>query len=148
MTNLFRFVLIGLVLGLYTEVQFKLIAGIMPSTFIVTVFVYPVIVTLSYVGRRLIDRLILSTWKGDILHYMAAGLGGLGIEWVLLGNGPESNAFQLGMFAMWMTFCFGPRILILISMVPSWFYWKQVEQEHVRAALPWRRPPRWLNGAR
>ncbi|MFV1996011.1 MAG: hypothetical protein ACC661_11305, partial [Verrucomicrobiales bacterium] len=39
------------------------------------------------------------------------GLGGLAVEWGVLGNGPQSNAFQPGMFGMWTTFCFGPRVL-------------------------------------
>lgn len=106
-----QFLLIGLVLGLFTEVQLKLVAGINPPAFIVALFAYPVIVTVSYAGSRLLDRFVSSTWRGDVLHYAVAGFGGLAIEWVLLGNGPGSNAIQLGMFAMWTTFCFGPRIL-------------------------------------
>jgi len=111
MTKYLRFLLIGLVLGLFTEIELKLIAGIKPSAFIVAVFVYPVIVSLSYLASTFIDRLVSSTWRGDILHYVGAGLGGLAFEWVLLGNGPGSNAIQLGMFAMYTTFCFGPRVL-------------------------------------
>jgi len=111
MTRYLRFLLIGLVLGLFTEIELKLIAGIKPSAFIVAVFAYPVIVSLSYMASRFIDRLVSSTWRADVLHYVGAGLGGLAFEWVLLGNGPGSNAIQLGMFAMWTTFCFGPRVL-------------------------------------
>ena len=111
MTRYLRFLLIGLVLGLFTEIELKLIAGIKPSAFIVAVFAYPVIVSLSYMASKFIDRFVSSTWRGDMLHYVVAGLGGLVIEWVLLGNGPGSNAIQLGMFAMWTTFCFGPRVL-------------------------------------
>lgn len=111
MTRYLRFLLIGLVLGLFTEIELKLIAGIKPSAFIVAVFVYPVLVSLSYMASKFIDRLVSSTWRGDLLHYGGAGLGGLAFEWVLLGNGPGSNAIQLGMFAMWTTFCFGPRVL-------------------------------------
>lgn len=111
MMKYFQFLSVGLILGLFTEVQLKLIAGINPPAFIVALFAYPVIMTLSYATSRLIDRLVSSTWRGDVLQYLAAGFGGLAIEWGLLGNGPGSNAFQLGMFAMWTTFCFGPRIL-------------------------------------
>lgn len=117
MKRYLQFVLIGLVLGLFTEVQLKLIAGINPPAFLVAVFVYPVLVTASFAFSRLLDRLISSTWRGDLLHYAGTGLGGLAIEWVLLGNGPGSNAIQLGMFAMWTTFCFGPRILTRRSPV-------------------------------
>lgn len=111
MRGYLKFLLVGLVLGLLTEVQLKLIAGINPPAFIVAVFAYPVLVTLSYAGSRAINQLVSSTWTGDLLHYMIAGIGGLAFEWVLLGNGPGSNAFQPGMFAMWTTFCFGPRVL-------------------------------------
>jgi hypothetical protein len=106
-----RFLLTGLILGLFTEFEFKLVAGIKPHTFMIAVLCYPVIVSLAYAGSRFLDRVVSSTWKGDVLHYLASGLGGLAIEWNLLGNGPESNAFQLGMFAMWTTFCYGPRVL-------------------------------------
>ena len=109
--------LIGLVLGLFTEVQLKLIARSHPSAFLSALFIYPVILTVSYGLHNFIDRQISSRWKGDILHYMIVGIGGLGIEWGLLGNGPGSNAYQLGMFAMWTTFCFGPRILTRDSPV-------------------------------
>ncbi len=111
MKKYLQFLLVGLILGLFTEAELKLVAGIKPSGFIIAVFAYPVIMTLSYAGSRLLDRLVSSTWRADILHYLAAGFGGLAIEWTLLGNGPGSHAIQLGMFAMWTTFCFGPRIL-------------------------------------
>ena len=101
----------GLVLGLYTEVQFKLLARINVQAFLSALVLYPVILTVAYVAQKYIDRLSLSPWKADVLCYMAAGIGGLGVEWGLLGNGPGSNANQLGMFAMWTTFCFGPRVL-------------------------------------
>ncbi|QDU11460.1 hypothetical protein [Gimesia aquarii] len=111
MKNYLQFLLTGLILGLFTEVELKLIAGINPSMFITVLFAYRVILTMSYAGSKLLGRFISSQWKGDLLHYSAAGFFGLAIEWILLGNGPGSNSLQLGMFAMWTTFCFGPRIL-------------------------------------
>ncbi len=111
MKRYFQFLGMGLVLGLFLEVELKLIAGVKPEGFIVTLFAYPVLLTLFYAWSQMIDRFVVSTWRGDILHYLTVGFGGLGFEWVLLGNGPESNAFQLGMFAMWTTWGFGPRIL-------------------------------------
>lgn len=96
---------------MFTEVQLKLIAGINPPAFVIAVFVYPVVLTLFYVISNWIDRRISSVWKGDMLHYSIVGFIGLAIEWTLLGNGPGSNAIQLGMFAMWTAFGFGPRVL-------------------------------------
>ncbi len=106
-----RFLGVGLILGLFTEFTLKIVAGIKPSTFIHAVFAYPWIVSMAYVASRLVDRVVDSRWRGDLLHYVGVGIGGLAIEWTILGNGPESNAFQTGMFAMWTTFCFGPRVL-------------------------------------
>jgi hypothetical protein len=123
MRNYFRFLAIGLVLGLYTEVLLKLVAGIKPAAFIVALFIYPVIVTLSFAASRIIDRSITALWKADLMHYLATGVGGLAFEWILLGNGPGSNAFQLGMFAMWTTFCFGPRVLTRDSVSPKTRHW-------------------------
>ncbi len=117
MRHYVHFLWIGLILGLFTEIQLKLIAGINPSTFAITLVAYPIILTFSYFASRLIDRTISTSWKGDALHYMAAGIGGLLIEWKFLANGLGSNAFQLGMFAMWTTFCFGPRILTRPSIL-------------------------------
>ena len=111
MRHWLRFVCIGLLLGLATEAEFKLVAGINPRAFIVTRFAYPVILTLSYLGHRVVNRCLRSVWRGDVLHYAASGIGRLAIEWTLLGNHPGSNALQLGMFAVWTTFCFGPRVL-------------------------------------
>ena len=111
MKHYIRFLGVGLVLGLFTEAQLKLIAGVKPQGCIIAVFAYPVIVTVSYFVSRWLDRCRLSTWGADLWHYAATGLAGLCIEWFVLGNGPGGNANQLGMFAMWTTFCFGPRVL-------------------------------------
>ena len=96
---------------MFTEVVFRLIATVNTKAFLSAVFLYPVILTLSYAAHKFVNRLIASQWRGDVLHYLASGLFGLWVEWTLLGNGPDSNAFQPGMFGMWTTFCFGPRVL-------------------------------------
>jgi len=126
MKTYWRFLWIGLILGLFTEFELKLVAGINPPAFIIALFAYPILLSLAYAGSRFLDRFVSSTWKGDVLHYIASGLGGLAIEWGLLGNGPGSNAIQLGMFAMWTTFCFGPRVLTrnaaVIDKARRWFW--------------------------
>ncbi|MGH1362173.1 MAG: hypothetical protein ACRBF0_01365 [Calditrichia bacterium] len=111
MKGYLRFLVVGLILGLFLEAELKLVAGIRPATFVYTLFAYPIIISLSYLGSRLLDRIFSSRWKGDIIHYAGTAFFGLMVEWFLLGNGLGSNAFQLGMVAMWTTFCFGPRIL-------------------------------------
>ncbi len=111
MINYLKFMGIGLVLGLFIEAELKLVAGIKPKGFIVALIAYPILLTLFYAMSRLIDRFISSTWRGDILQYLLVGLIGIAIEWVILGNGLGSNAFQSGMLAMWTTWGFGPRIL-------------------------------------
>ena len=73
-----RFVLIGLVLGLFTEFVFRLIATANPKAFLSAVFLYPVILTLAYAAHKFIDRVISSQWRGDVLHYLASGFCGLG----------------------------------------------------------------------
>jgi len=107
----FSFLGVGLVLGLYTEVQLKLVAGIKPKGFIVVLFAYPLFLTFFYATSRIINRLVASSWKADVVHYLVVGAIGLAIEWTWLGNGPGSNAWQLGMWAMWTTWGFGPRVL-------------------------------------
>ena len=114
-----RFLWTGLILGLFTEAELKLIAGVKPSGFVIALFAYPVLISLAYAASRLVDRVVSSTWRADLLHYVGSGLGGLAIEWGLLGNRPGSNAIQLGMFAMWTTFCFGPRVLVRPASAPA-----------------------------
>ena len=101
----------GLILGLFTEMQLKLVAGVKPEGLLIAVVTYPILVTASYLASRLLDRRIRSTWRADLSHYFAFGVFGMAFEWFLLGNGPGSNANQLGMWAMWTTFGFGPRVL-------------------------------------
>ena len=106
-----RFLGMGLVLGLATEIQLKLNAGLNPRGLLIAVVVYPFLITLSFLASKVLDRFINADKRADLIHYLAAGCFGLAFEWILLGNGPDSNASQLGMFAMWTTFCFGPRVL-------------------------------------
>ena len=87
MRRYLHFLLIGLLLGLFTEVQLKLVAGINPPAFLIALAAYPVILSLFYVLSRLIDRWVATGWNGDLLHYALAGFGGLAVEWTLLGNG-------------------------------------------------------------
>lgn len=111
MRRYFRFLMIGLLLGLFTEFQLKLVAGVKPQSFVIALAAYPVILSLFYGLSRSIDRWVAEGWPGDLLHYVLAGVLGLAVEWTLLGNGPGGNALQWGMFAMWTTFGFGPRVL-------------------------------------
>lgn len=108
----FRFLTAGLILGLFTEFLLRIVAGIKPEAFGLAVVFYPVFLTLAFFASRVLDRRIPDAWKADIAHYVLSGLGGLAVEWNLLGNGPGSNAIQIGMWAMWTTFCFGPRVLV------------------------------------
>lgn len=111
MRGYLRFLAAGLTLGLFTEFALKIVGGVNPKSFIAALLFYPLIVSAAYGASAALSRALKSVWKADLSHYLLSGTGGLAFEWTLLGNGPGSNAFQLGMFAMWTTFCFGPRIL-------------------------------------
>ena len=111
MRSWLRFVGIGMVLGLFSEAELKLVAGINPRAFGITLIAYPVILTVGYGAHKLTDQLVRWRWLADLVFYLASGVVGLYVEWTLLGNDLQSNAFQPGMFAMWTTFLFGPRIL-------------------------------------
>lgn len=111
MKSWLKFVAFGVALGLFAEAELKLVAGLKPEGFLPAVLLYPVILTAFFGIQKGIDRIVPTRWAGDLLFYGVAGFGGLAIEWTFLGNGPESDAVQLGMFAMWTTFVFGPRVL-------------------------------------
>jgi hypothetical protein len=85
-----------------------------PQALAAAVFLYPIILSLAWVGQRLIDRWIHRRLTADITCYFASGVTGLAVEWLLLGNSPAGNpnAIQIGMFCMWTTFCFGPRLMV------------------------------------
>lgn len=106
-----RFLFIGLLLGLFTEIQLHLVARINPGALIMAGSSYPVIVSLAHLLSQWLDRLMASRWSADVLHCAACGGAGLAVEGTVLGNGPESPAFQPGMFAMWTVSGFGPHLL-------------------------------------
>ena len=126
MKFLFKFIVIGAILGLFTEFVFKILAKGNYQVFMTAVTMYPFVIALSYALHRFLDRRVKSRQKADFFHYFMVGTGGLMFEWVVIGYGPGSGAFQLGMFAMWTTFCFGPRILTRDSEVVKrslrWFW--------------------------
>jgi hypothetical protein len=114
MKNYIKFVAIGYVFALGVEVQYRLLGKFNPKALAAAIFLYPIILSFAWLGGRLIDRRIHRQLTADIVCYFACGLTGLAVERLLLGNSPAANpnAYQIGMFCMWTTFCFGPRLLI------------------------------------
>lgn len=118
-----RFVLTGCTLGLAVEIQYRIFGRFNPGALAAAVVAYPLLVSLSYVGSRWLDRRFVSRpsddgrrWsqrKADMVWYFVCGFAGLAFEWIVLGNSPGANpqAFQSAMFSMWVTFCYGPRVL-------------------------------------
>ena len=114
MMNCLRFVAVGYIFALGVEIQYRLLGRFNPQALAAAIFLYPIILSLAWLGERLIDRWIRRQLTADIVCYFACGVTGLAVEWLLLGNSPAANpnAFQIGMFCMWTTFCFGPRLLV------------------------------------
>lgn len=114
MKNYIRFLAFGYVFALGVEVQYRLFGRFNPQALTAAVLLYPIILSLAWLGGWLIDRRIRRQLTADIICYFACGVTGLAVEWLLLGNSPAANpnAFQIGMFCMWTTFCFGPRLLV------------------------------------
>ena len=114
MKNFIKFLAVGYVFALGVEVQYRLLGRFNPKALAAAIFLYPFILSLAWLGGRLIDRMIRRQLTADIFCYFACGVVGLAVEWFFLANSPAANpnASQIGMFCMWTTFCFGPRLLV------------------------------------
>jgi len=114
MKNYVRFVAIGYIFAIGVEIQYRLIGRFNPQALVAAIFLYLFILSFAWLGQKVIDKCVSRRLTADIASYVACGLSGLAVEWVLLGNSPAANpnAIQIGMFCMWTTFCFGPRLLI------------------------------------
>ncbi|MCB9924883.1 MAG: hypothetical protein H6822_22070 [Planctomycetaceae bacterium] len=114
MKKFLRFVATGYVFGIGVEIQYRLMGRFNPQALAAAIFLYPFILSFAWLGQKVIDKCVSRRLVADIACYFACGISGLAIEWILLGNSPSANpnAIQIGMFCMWATFCFGPRLLI------------------------------------
>ena len=112
--NFIRFVATGYVFAIGVEIQYRLIGRFNPQALAAAIFLYPFILSFAWLGQKVIDKCVSSQLRADITCYCACGLSGLAVEWTLLGNSPAANpnAIQIGMFCLWTTFCFGPRLLV------------------------------------
>ncbi len=82
--------------------------------YLFTLAAYPVILALTYIPLRWIERHMPSELSADMAVYAVAGLLGLAIEWFVIGNSPWANpeANDLGMFAYWATVLAMPRLML------------------------------------
>ncbi len=82
--------------------------------YLFTLAAYPVILALTYMPLRWIERRMPSELSADMAVYAVAGLMGLAIEWFVIGNSPWANpeANDLGMFAYWATVLAMPRLFL------------------------------------
>jgi len=112
--NFLRFVATGYAFGIGVEIQYRLIGRFNPQALVAAIFLYPFILSFAWLGQKVIDKCVSRRLIADIACYFTCGISGLAIEWTLLGNSPSANpnAIQIGMFCMWTTFCFGPRLLV------------------------------------
>ncbi|MCA9119399.1 MAG: hypothetical protein H6822_05830 [Planctomycetaceae bacterium] len=126
--NYWKYVVTGCVLGLFIEIEFRLLGRFTPGALCFAVIFYPIFVSCAYFGGKLVDAFVQRRYLADVMCYIASGLCGLAVEWTLLGNSPWSNpkAVQSAMFCMWAAFCFGPRVLL-----------RNVDQPSVLRKLVW-----------
>lgn len=116
-----KFVATGCLLGLFIEIEFRILGKFNPGTMCFAIVCYPIFVSLAYLASRVVDRFVRHQPLADVVHYVGSGIFGLAVEWTLLGNSPWGNpkAIQPAMFCMCAAFCFGPRVLLRHSDQPS-----------------------------
>jgi hypothetical protein len=67
---------------------------------------------IAFLLDRGVNRILRSRRAGNIVYYLASGLFGLAVEWLVVGNSPWANpsAIQITMFLYWSGMFMLPRI--------------------------------------
>ena len=123
LVRLVRFILLGLLLSAPGEVLNQILARHDVKAFWTTLFSYSILLFLGFFAARLLDWFIPRKWAAVLMHYLLFGTLGLAVEWVLLGNAPVLEPFQIvtqpGMFTYWGTMMLGPRMILEPAGAPG-----------------------------
>jgi hypothetical protein len=116
LVRLFLFILLGLLFSAPGEVLNQILARHDVRAFRTTLFSYSILLFLGFLAARLLDWIISRRWAAVLVHYLLFGTLGLAVEWVLLGNAPVLDPFQIvtqpGMFTYWGTMMLAPRMIL------------------------------------
>jgi hypothetical protein len=110
------FILLGLLLAAPGEILNQILARHDLRAFRTTMFSYFILLFIGFFVGKGIARLIKRRARAMVIYYLGFGSLGLAVEWLLLGNAPSADPFQVitqpGMFTFWGTMLLGPRLIV------------------------------------
>ena len=110
------FILLGLLLAAPCEILNQILARHDVSAFRTTMFSYSILLFIGFSVGKGIALLINRRARAMVIYYLGFGSLGLAVEWLLLGNAPSADPFQVitqaGMFTFWGTMLLGPRLIV------------------------------------
>jgi hypothetical protein len=110
------FILLGLLLAAPGEILNQILARHDVRAFQTTMFSYSVLLFIGFFVGKGIALLIKRRARAMLIYYLGFGSLGLAVEWLLLGNAPSADPFQVitqpGMFTFWGTMLLGPRLIV------------------------------------
>jgi hypothetical protein len=110
------FILLGLLLAAPGEILNQILARNDVRAFRTTMFSYSILLFIGFFVSKGIARLIKRRSRAMVIYYLGFGSLGLAVEWLLLGNAPSADPFQVitqpGMFTFWGTMLLGPRLIV------------------------------------
>lgn len=115
-SQLCAFILLGLLLAAPGEVLNQILARHDARAFRTTMTSYSILLCVGFFVGKGIARLIKRRARAMLVYYLGFGSLGLAVEWLLLGNAPTLDPFQVitqpGMFTFWGTMMLGPRLIM------------------------------------
>jgi hypothetical protein len=110
------FILLGLLLAAPGEILNQILARNDVRAFRTTMFSYSILLLIGFFVGKGIVLLIQHRARAMMIYYLGFGSLGLAVEWLLLGNAPTVDPFQVitqpGMFTFWGTMLLGPRLIM------------------------------------
>jgi hypothetical protein len=110
------FILLGLLLAAPGEILNQILARHDVRAFRTTMFSYSILLLIGFSVGKGIALLINRRARAMVIYYLGFGSLGLAVEWLLLGNAPSADPFQVitqaGMFTFWGTMLLGPRLIV------------------------------------
>ncbi len=124
MKRLLIFILLGLGFAAPAELLNQILARQNPQAFRSTMTSYAVLLFIGFFVGKGISALQPKS-RARLIYYLLFGTLGLMVEWLLLGNAPALEPFQVitqpGMFTYWGTMLLGPWLM----MDPDFAPWKR-----------------------
>jgi hypothetical protein len=117
--RLLTFILFGLMFAIPGEILNQILARHNIAAFRTTLISYTFLLFIGFFAWKGLHTLLKNRARAALAHYLLFGTLGLMVEWLLLGNAPVLDPFQIitqpGMFTFWGTMLLGPALMMETS---------------------------------